>query len=130
MRMAVVLGVLEGLPFAQLDDPELLRRVLREAVAAGRFSLLGELVHRFTPQGVTALALVGESHLALHSWPEHGVLFVDVASCTSLEAGRASFEAVAARFPGARRSVRETLYEGPAGGPEPGLHHLPPRPAP
>jgi S-adenosylmethionine decarboxylase len=36
--------------------------------------------HRFAPQGVTAIALLAESHLAIHTWPEHGYAAVDVMS--------------------------------------------------
>ena len=38
-------------------------------------------VHAFSPQGVTGVATLAESHLALHSWPEHGYLAADVFTC-------------------------------------------------
>lgn len=126
MQVAVILGVFEGVEFDQLDDPVLMRTLLQEAVAAADFSLINIHVHHFEPQGVTGLALVGESHVAVHTWPEEGVLFVDVASCTTLEAGRACLEAFAARLPGARLTVRESQYVGPRPDGTPGLDHLPP----
>jgi S-adenosylmethionine decarboxylase len=112
MQVAVVFAVFEGLSFSELNDAALLETALDESLAAGGFSLIHKHVHCFDPQGVTAIAVVGESHVALHSWPEEGVLFVDVASCTTLEAGRASMEAIRIRFPSARVSIREALYEG------------------
>lgn len=36
------------------------------------------------PGGVTLLVLLSESHLALHSWPEHGALLVSVCCCRAL----------------------------------------------
>ena len=44
-------------------------------------------------------AMVAESHLALHSWPEEGRLFLDVASCKDLESTRRSLEAISAALP-------------------------------
>jgi S-adenosylmethionine/arginine decarboxylase-like enzyme len=35
-------------------------------------TVLALTVHRFEPQGVTAIALLAESHLSIHTWPEHG----------------------------------------------------------
>lgn len=37
--------------------------------------------HQFYPQGVTALALLAESHLSIHAWPEHGYAAVDIFTC-------------------------------------------------
>lgn len=37
--------------------------------------------HRFNPQGYTAFWLLGESHLALHTFPEEGKTYVELSSC-------------------------------------------------
>ena len=37
--------------------------------------------HRFEPQGVTGLALLAESHISIHTWPESGYAAVDVFTC-------------------------------------------------
>ena len=52
-----------------------------EAVDAIGATLLNLHVHTFSPQGVTGLAVLAESHLSLHSWPEHGYLAADVFTC-------------------------------------------------
>ncbi len=44
-------------------------------------TLLHLHVHAFSPQGVTGVASLAESHLALHTWPEHGYLAADVFTC-------------------------------------------------
>jgi S-adenosylmethionine decarboxylase len=87
-------------------------------VRAGGFTLFQLAVHRFEPQGVTACAVVGESHVALHSWPEEGRLFFDVASCTTYESTRRAVEAVTATVPGGRlqildERVIDTGHTGP-----------------
>jgi S-adenosylmethionine decarboxylase len=62
---------------------------------------------------VTACAVVGESHLALHSWPEEGRLFVDVASCSTLESVRLAIDAVQRSLPAGRLvTLDERVLDG------------------
>ncbi|HHU76500.1 MAG TPA: S-adenosylmethionine decarboxylase proenzyme [Firmicutes bacterium] len=37
--------------------------------------------HQFSPQGVSGVVVISESHLAIHTWPEHGYAAVDVFTC-------------------------------------------------
>ena len=82
MKLFVLLAIFDACPAAFLNDPAALRTALDLAVTRGPFTGLGTLVVPFSPQGVTACAVVGESHIALHTWPEEGRLFVDIASWT------------------------------------------------
>jgi S-adenosylmethionine decarboxylase proenzyme len=68
-------------------DAELFTSVdtLRNAcVAAARatgLTVVGERFHQFEPQGVTGMVLLAESHLAIHTWPEHRFVSIDVYVC-------------------------------------------------
>lgn len=64
-----------------LDDEAFIVRSLRGSVERGLAELIDEVSHHFRPQGVTALALIAESHVAIHTWPEHGYAAVDVFTC-------------------------------------------------
>lgn len=68
-------------PRELLDDHDFVRSALRAAAEHGFATLLDEVSHKFHPQGVTALALIAESHLAIHTWPEYGYAAVDVFTC-------------------------------------------------
>ena len=69
---------------AGLDDPARVEMALREAVAAARATLLDIRLHHFGPeQGVTGVALLAESHISIHTWPEHGYAAVDIFLCGS-----------------------------------------------
>ena len=100
--MFIGLAMFEGASHAALDDEATVRAALERGVVAGSFTLYDLRVVRFSPQGVTAAAIVGESHLTLHSWPEEGRLFVDVASCSNEASVRDAIDAIAASFEGAR----------------------------
>ena len=113
MRMFVGLALFDGVPSHWLDDASSLREALEAAVRAGRFTSLSMTVVPFSPQGVTACAVVGESHLALHSWPEEGRLFVDVASCSTLESVRLAIDAVQRALPAGRLvTLDERVLDG------------------
>ncbi|MCG8405698.1 MAG: adenosylmethionine decarboxylase [Phycisphaerales bacterium] len=68
-------------PSELLNDKKAITQALREAVDVGMADLLGEVSHQFTPQGVTALGLLSESHISIHTWPEHGYAAADVFTC-------------------------------------------------
>jgi S-adenosylmethionine decarboxylase len=98
----VALAIVSGVPRAWLDDEAAVRGAVHAAIAAGGFTELGDITRRFAPQGVTACAVLGESHLAVHTWPEEGRLFVDVASCASEASVARALEALAAAAPNGR----------------------------
>lgn len=66
-----------------LNDPERIRRALIEAITAGEATLIDLCVHQFSPHGVTATATLAESHIAIHTWPEHGYFAADLFFCGS-----------------------------------------------
>jgi S-adenosylmethionine decarboxylase proenzyme len=68
-----------------LDDEELTRRTLREAVEAGGARLVEVAVHHFSPWGISGVAVMAESHLAIHTWPEHGYAAIDLFTCGTLD---------------------------------------------
>ena len=54
---------------------------MRRAAAATGATVLQVICQRFAPQGVTALALLAESHASLHTYPEAGLAFWDCFTC-------------------------------------------------
>ena len=66
---------------AKLDDEAFLRDTITSAAKRAGATLLHLITHRFDPQGVTGLALLAESHISIHTWPESGYAAVDVFTC-------------------------------------------------
>ena len=115
MKIFVALAVFDGCPRPWLDDAREVRAALERAVAAGRFTLLEIVARPFSPHGVTACAVVGESHLALHTWPEEGRMFVDIASCSSRESVRRALDAILGALPEGRLALVEERELDPGG---------------
>ena len=64
------------------DDLDLMRATLRRAVDAAGATLLHLHLHHFTPNGgVSGVAVLAESHISVHSWPEAGYAAFDVFMC-------------------------------------------------
>ena len=72
---------LHGCDAAALDDAALVKDLLERAVARVGATLLHTVVHQFTPQGVTGVAVLAESHLSIHTWPEAGYAACDFYTC-------------------------------------------------
>ncbi len=64
-----------------LDDLERLSVHLLEAARRMGATIVGHRFHRFSPQGVSGVVIIAESHLALHTWPEHGYAALDLFTC-------------------------------------------------
>ncbi|SDE59582.1 spermidine synthase [Pseudonocardia oroxyli] len=76
-----VLAELRGVDPALLDDAAGLVHALRTSLLGAGADVRQMAVEAFTPQGVTVVALLAESHASLHTWPEHGTALVDVFTC-------------------------------------------------
>ena len=91
-----------------LDDIDLVEATLRRCVEAAQATLLHMHVHHFQPNGVSGVAVLAESHISIHTWPDAGYAALDVFMC-----GKASPDAcvpvVREAFRAGRVEVNEIL---------------------
>ena len=64
-----------------LDDLGYIRASMLEAAEKTGATIIGESFHQFSPQGVTGVVAIAESHLCIHTWPEYGYAAVDIFTC-------------------------------------------------
>jgi S-adenosylmethionine decarboxylase len=64
-----------------LNDIDLIEATLRRCVDAARATLLHIHLHHFHPNGVSGVAVLAESHISIHTWPEAGYAAMDVFMC-------------------------------------------------
>ena len=67
--------------YEKLNDESFLRCTLNRAAKLAKASVLNLISNKFDPQGVTAIALLAESHISIHTWPESNYSAVDIFTC-------------------------------------------------
>lgn len=76
-----VLVSLYGIAFRKLDDVDRIRLAFEEAVRVCGATVLNRFAHQFSPQGVTIVYALAESHISIHTFPERGCCAIDVYTC-------------------------------------------------
>jgi len=91
-----------------LDDIDLVEATLRRCVDAACATLLHIHVHHFQPNGISGVAVLAESHISIHTWPDASYAALDVFMC-----GKATPDAcipvLREAFQAARVEVNELL---------------------
>jgi S-adenosylmethionine decarboxylase len=112
MRMNVCLCRIHSSDATWLTSGARVEAALRAAAEAGAFKVMDARVHAFETGGLTAFLVVGESHLAVHTWPEEQQLFLDIASCGDPKLIEVALAAFLARVPGAQVLYQELRNVG------------------
>ncbi len=68
---------------AILDDIDYIQDAMINAAAEAGANIIGKSFHKFDPRGVTGIVAISESHLCIHTWPEHGYAAADIFTCGS-----------------------------------------------
>ncbi len=93
--------------------PELLKKVdvvkeiLVSAAKACKATIVETSFHEFHPFGVSGIVVIAESHLSIHTWPEHRYAAVDIFTCGDVIKAEQAVEYIAARFRCKKPSVLE-----------------------
>src|SRR5262245_35868700 len=82
-----------------LQHSKSVRTNLMRAVKAGGGTIVESVFHNFSPYGVSGVVVITESHVTIHTWPEHDYAAVDIFSCSD----RLNHSAIAA-------SLKAALY--------------------
>jgi S-adenosylmethionine decarboxylase len=64
-----------------LNDESLIREILLEGVRRSGATVISDTFHTFSPHGVSGVIVIAESHVTIHSWPEHGYAAIDIFTC-------------------------------------------------
>ena len=72
---------LYGCDSEKLNDESFVRCTLNKAAKLANATVLNLISNKFEPQGVTAIALLAESHISIHTWPESYYSAVDIFTC-------------------------------------------------
>jgi S-adenosylmethionine decarboxylase len=70
---------------AIIDDVAFIEKILIDATKLSGATMIKPFFHQFSPQGVSGVVVIAESHFAIHTWPEHGYTAVDLFSCSDFD---------------------------------------------
>lgn len=92
---------------ADLNDPRFVMETLEKACKVANATIVERSGHHFSPYGVTAVVIIAESHLAVHTWPEYRYAAVDLFTCGDSVDPWKAFEVVKRAFGANRVEVQE-----------------------
>ena len=76
-----VLAEIYGCGFELLNSVQKVEEIMVNAALEAGAEVREVVFHKFSPQGVSGVVVISESHLAIHTWPELGYAAVDVFTC-------------------------------------------------
>jgi len=81
-----------------LNDLDYVRQAMLLAAHEVGAHVVGECFHRFSPQGVTGILAIAESHISIHTWPEYGYAAADIFACGESFQPKAAAAVLVAQF--------------------------------
>lgn len=97
-----------GLDESFLNDSEKLENLLVEAAGQENFKILDKISHVFDPHGYSAVLLIQESHIAIHTYPEYKSLVFNLYSCRGPKDGLKACEYLKNALKPARIEFRQS----------------------
>ena len=117
MTTATALGThilleLNDCPQSLLLEQATLETALVDAANAAGATVVKPVFHQFSPHGLSGVVVIAESHIAVHTWPEHRYAAIDIFTCGDpVIASRIQTE-IQHRFAPARAAA-QTIARGP-----------------
>lgn len=81
-----------------LNDASKIECILNYAASEAGMTKVGEAFHEFYPGGVTGVILLAESHICVHTWPEHNMAAIDIFSCTCDDKAQKATDVLISKF--------------------------------
>ncbi len=102
-----ILVELYGSPPSVLDDVIRIEACMVRAAHAANATVINTAFHHFSPYGVSGVVVIHESHLSIHTWPEHGFAAVDLFTCGNTIDPWKAYEALKSDMEATRGTTRE-----------------------
>ena len=93
-------------------DPALFEKVINDIAKAAKVTILNISKYKFEPQGFTILALLAESHISFHTFPEKEIISFDFFTCGKISPSIA-VNIVKKEFNRDTKSLYHDIYSSP-----------------
>ncbi len=108
MKMAVgihIIADMYGVDPTILARVERMKEIFEGAVKFARLSKISSDYYQFRPEGASGVILIAESHLSFHTWPEHGLVTLDIYTCGDREQAEKAYQYIREKLNPARVDV-------------------------
>lgn len=72
---------LTGCDLKTMEDKVKVRKALLTCAQLSNSTVVAETFHSFSPHGLTGVVVIQESHISIHTWPEHKSVVIDLFTC-------------------------------------------------
>jgi S-adenosylmethionine decarboxylase len=90
-----------------LKDLSLIKEIFQRSIQIAGATEIDNLFHQFSPQGVSGVILISESHFSIHTWPEYNYAAVDFFTCNPNLAIHEAYEQIVQDFHSQKSSIIE-----------------------
>lgn len=84
--------VMKGMNTLLVRDNPKIKKILIDSLKKCKFGIMNTIFHEFDPHGFTMMVLLSESHLAIHTYPEHNAIYFSLYSCRGPKDAQKTFE--------------------------------------
>lgn len=102
-----ILAEYYGCDPAALQDARRVEALMQESARQARMTIVESVFHQFSPYGVSGAVIIAESHLTIHTWPEHRYAAVDLFTCGKEGDPEAAFSCLRIGLGATHHSVSE-----------------------
>ena len=106
-----IIAELYGVSSDLISKQETVKQIMDEVIEKAELTKVGEAYKQFEPHGVTGIVLIAESHISLHTWPEYGLVNLDIFTCGDSTRAEKAFQFFLERFK-PKSHKRHTLDRG------------------
>lgn len=108
-----ILLELNQCPAELLLEKELLERTLVESADLAGATVVKSVFHQFSPHGLSGVVVIAESHITVHTWPEHNYAAIDIFTCGDPHIAQRIQDQITTRFTPATATA-QTITRGPS----------------
>ena len=76
---------LYGCPASLLANRQEIEKLMKASAKSMGANIVESTFHHFAPLGISGVVLIKESHLTIHTWPEHAYAAVDIFTCGTID---------------------------------------------
>ena len=87
-----ILADLYGVDADIISKADSVYPIIEEAVRVGNLTKISSDYYQFQPMGASGVVLLAESHLSFHTWPEHGLVTLDIYTCGDPKSAEMAFD--------------------------------------